>query len=65
MEDSDREKYLGDMVDKTGKTRATVENRKAKGYALVAEIMAILDEIPLGSHKMEIGLHLRQAMLLN
>ena len=29
------------------------------------EIIAILDEIPLGRFKMEIGLKLRQAMLLN
>ena len=36
-----------------------------KGYAAVAEILAILEEIPLGKHKMEIGLQLRQAMLLN
>ena len=65
MVNSDREKYLGDLVDKTGRIRATIEERKTKGCALVAEIMAILDEIPLGSHKMEIGLHLRQAMLIN
>ena len=31
----------------------------------MAEILAILEEIPLGQHKMEIGLELRQAMLLN
>ena len=36
-----------------------------KGFAIVAEILAILEEIPLGKHKMEIGLQLRQAMLLN
>ena len=35
------------------------------GIAIVSEIMTILEEIPLGSHRMEIGLHLRQAMLLN
>ena len=65
MTDSNREKYLGDIVDKTGKIRATVEERQKRGYAAVAEILAILEEIPLGEHKMEIGLQLRQAMLLN
>ena len=65
MDNSDKEKYLGDVVDKSGKIRATIEDRKSKGHALVAEINAILEEIPLGQHKMEIGLHLRQAMLLN
>ena len=65
MSDSNREKYLGDIVDRSGKICATVEERQKKGYAAVAEILAILEEIPLGKHKMEIGLQLRQAMLLN
>ena len=64
MTNSDREKYLGDILDKTGKIRATIEDRQKKGYGLVSEILAILNEIPLGQYKMEIGLHLRQAMLL-
>ena len=34
MEDPVREKYLGDIVDKTGQIRATIEDRKTKGYAL-------------------------------
>ena len=42
-----------------------MEDRKKKGYAIVAEILAILKDIPLGQHMMEIGLQLRQAMLLN
>ena len=65
MSDSKKEKYLGDVIDNTGKNRETVNERQRKGYAIVAEILAILDDIPLGKHKMEIGLHLRQAMLLN
>merc|ERR1712240_336844 len=65
MEDSVRQKYLGDIIDNSGKIRATIEDRKRRGYAIVSEILAILDEIPLGKHKMEIGLHPRQAMLLN
>ena len=32
---------------------------------MVAEILAIVNDIPLGRYKMEIGLKLRQAMLLN
>ena len=65
MNNSKQEKYLGDIVDRSGKIRATIEERKSKGYAIVAEILAILDEIPLGQYKMEIGLKLRQAMLIN
>ena len=65
MTDSVREKYLGDMVDQTGKIRSTVEDRRCKGYGIVAEILAIINEIPLGQYRMEIGLKLRQAMFIN
>ena len=65
MEDSKQEKYLGDILDNSGKIRKTVEDRKNKGFAIAAEILAILSEVPLGKYKMEIGLQLRQAMLIN
>ena len=65
MIDSDKEKYLGDYINKTGKIKDTIEDRKNKGFGIVSEIIAILNDIPLGKHKMEIGLLLRQAMLIN
>ena len=65
MHDSQKEKYLGDIVDKSGKIRNTIEDRRNKGYGTVAEILAIINEIPLGQFKMEIGLKLREAMLIN
>ena len=65
MEDTNQEKYLGDTVNFSGKIRATIEERRNKAVAIVAEILAILEDIPLGKYKMEIGLKLRQAMLLN
>ena len=65
MDDSEKEKYLGDFIDSTGTITSTIEDRKYKGYALAAEIISILDEIPIGQHRMEIGLLLRQAMVIN
>ena len=65
MADSKQEKYLGDQINSTGNINSTIDERKNKEYAIVAEIIAILDEIPLGRYRMEIGLKLRQAMLLN
>ena len=35
----------------------------AKGYAIVNEIKAILNEIPFGIYKLNIGMKLRSAML--
>ena len=65
MHESEQEKYLGDVVDKSGKVRSTIEDRKNKGYGMVAEILAILNDIPLGQFRIDIGLKLRQAMLIN
>ena len=65
METSEKEKYLGDVFNKNGSPKVNIEERKHKGYAIVSEILAILNEVPLGSHRMEIGLLLRQAMLIN
>ena len=64
MKSSNREKYLGDLIT-NGTIRNTIENRKNKGFGIITEIMAILEEIPLGRYKIEIGLKLRQAMLIN
>ena len=65
MEDKTKAKYLGDLFDNSGKIRINIEERRAKGFAIVNEILAIIEEIPLGKYKMEIGLSLRHAMLLN
>ena len=65
MKDSNQEKYLGDLINSTGTIRSTIEQRKSKGFGIVNEIISILDEIPLGRYRLEIGLRLRQAMLVN
>ena len=65
MADSDKEKYLGDYIHKSGKVQETVNHRKTKGRGVVSEILSILDEIPLGKHRIEVGLKLREAMFLN
>ena len=59
MTESVKEKYLGDIVDQSGKVRSTIEERRSKGYGIVSEILAIVNDIPLGQYKMEIGLMLR------
>ena len=53
------------QADFEWKTEDTMDERVSKGYGIVSEILAILDEIPLGQYRLEMGLKLRQAMLLN
>ena len=65
MTNSIEQKYLGDLINTSGTIRNTIEERRTEGLGIANEIIAILDEIPLGRYKMEIGLKLRQAMLLN
>ena len=61
MQESSKQKYLGDIVDTSGKIRSTIEERKRKGYGIVAEILAIVNDIPLGKYKMEIGLKVEKS----
>ena len=65
MKETNREKYLGDNVDSTGKLQATIDDRKTKGQGIVANILSILNEIPFGKHRITVGLKLREAMLIN
>ena len=65
MNESESDKYLGDIVDKSGKIQATVANRIKRGQGSINEIMAILSEIPFGKFRTEVALQLRESMLLS
>ena len=65
MAQSVQEKYLGDVINQSGKIKHNIEARRAKGYGIVANILAIISEVPLGHWKVDAGLRLREAMLLN
>ena len=65
MKNPAKEKYPGDFVTKEASSNATLVAHKSRDYAILAEIRAILTDIPLGSKRMEIGLALRDAWFLN
>ena len=65
MKDSEQEKYLGEIIHENGKQHATIVGRLSKGYGILSNITALLDHIPLGHRRAEIGLELRQAWLIN
>ena len=65
MKDSEHEKYLGEVIHQNGKQHATVVDRLSKGYGIISNIMALIDDIPLGHRRVQIGLELRQAWLIN
>ena len=43
MNEAVKVKYLGDQVAQKGSTKATIEERKAKGFGIIADISAITD----------------------
>ena len=65
MRDSVEEKYLGDKLTSEGNINKTIADRKAKSNGIIAEILSIVSEIPLGKHRVEVGLKLREAMFIN
>ena len=65
MKQSDQRKYLGDMLHQNGKQYASIVDRISKGYGILANITAILTDIPLCNKRVKTGLDLRQALWLN
>ena len=65
MDSSENEKYLGDLINNKGKIEQTITDRKTKGYAMVSQIMSIIEEIPLGRYKVDVGLLVRKVMLIS
>ena len=58
------QRYLGDIISSSGTYKDCVEDRRNKGWGKVAEIAGILSEMP-STRKVEIGLKMREAKLLN
>ena len=45
--------------------KKTFDKRKTRGDGIVADILSLISEIPLGKYNVEVALKLREAMLLN
>ena len=65
MKQSTCTKYLGNFITSEGGHKATVEDRRNKGWGKVAQVKAILQEGPFASHRVEAGLLLRRSVLVN
>ena len=65
IKDSEKEKYLGDYLTKFANPLATMESRRQKGEGILANIRAMLEDVPLGNKRLEIGLTLREAWFIN
>ena len=57
--------YLGEKVHESGKNKFNLLDRRAKAYAIFAEIRTILEDVPLGKYRTQVGLQLRQGIFIS
>jgi hypothetical protein len=65
MQKTDSTKYLGNVLSTTGGQSDNIEDRRNRGWGKVSTIMGILSEVDMGKHRLEVGLMLRQALLVS
>ena len=65
IEDSDEEKYLGDLLTTDGTNSKNIKARKGKGFGIVNKISSMLEEIYFGPFHIEVGLIFRTTHLVN
>ena len=65
MEESETEKYLGDLISNDGKNEKNIKARKDKGQGIVDQIMSILESTVFGPFQFEVALTFRASLLLN
>ena len=65
MEEVQSDTYLGDIVSNNGKNSLNISSRVSKGLGIISQIFNILEQINFGTHFIEVGLLLRESMLIN
>ena len=61
---SEKEKCLGDYLTKYANPIATIGDRQQKSHVILSNMRAILEDIPLGSKRLEIGITLRETWFI-
>ena len=65
MDVKSEEKYLGDMISTDGRNMKNIKARITKGKGIVNKILTVLDGIPFGKHYFEVGMFLRNSLLVS
>ena len=63
VENSDSEKYLGDIICKDGKNKKNIEARKGRGPGIKNQIMDMLNDVCFGQFNFEVALIFRSSLL--
>ena len=56
---------MGYYITNSANSKDAIKDRVLRGNAILSEMRAILNDIPLGKRKTEIGIILRQAWFIN
>ena len=65
IDETESEKYLGDIITSDGKNNKNIEARVHKGIGVITQIKAILEDMSFGKFYFEISVILRNSLLLN
>ena len=65
MREENDEKYIGDIVSASGSNEANISRRRSIGLGAISDIFAILNQVSFGYQYIEIGLILREAVLMS
>ena len=65
VEEKSEDKYLGDIISTDGRNMKNIKARIAKGKGIVNNILTMLEGIPFGKHYFEVGIILRNSLLVS
>ena len=65
IDEKTEEKYLGDIISVDGRNIKNIKARISKGRGIVDKILTMLDGIPFGKLYFEIGMVLRNSLLVS
>ena len=65
MKSAESEKYIGDIISENGSNDANIARRRSVGMGATSQIFTILKEVTLGENYIEVGLIMRESILLS
>ena len=65
MEETESEKYLGDIITSNAKNATNISSRKYKLFGICQKIMSSLNDIWLGKYHFEAAMLLRNSLLIS
>ena len=65
MREENDEKYIGDIIAASGSNDANISRRRSIGLGAISDIFAILNQVSMGYQYIEIGLILRETVLMS